>query len=359
MPSLTVPATRGQARVGVAGQVEARVDRDAVPADGDARPVDVAEGLGVGGVDHRATSTPSASAWRANSLAKRDVDVAVGRLGELGQLGGLGRAHAPHLRVEERARTASTPRASPSARQAADELRVGREVREDAPAEDALGAEDRCEVLARRRSPLRAASAGAMRPRVVPTGHRRLDADHDRLPAAGSPRPMSSTTASRIAPVRLRVRVDHAAAGRRSTSSGAVRDRGGRVGRGAQPPGRGRPRRAPRSRPASPGNGGAAGVDGLDHARVDVAAHDLVAGAGDAARRAAGRSCRARRRRRARRGRPDGLARRRRWPAPPRRTRTVSRPSCERDDRARRRRRSSSRRTPRARRAAARAAASA
>ena len=57
-------------RVRVVGQVEARVDRDAVAADGDARAVDVAVGLGVRGLDHLVDVDAGASRRRrANWLA--------------------------------------------------------------------------------------------------------------------------------------------------------------------------------------------------------------------------------------------------------------------------------------------------
>ena len=50
--SLISLASGREPGVRVARQVEPRVDRDAVPADGDARPVDVAERLAVGCLDH-------------------------------------------------------------------------------------------------------------------------------------------------------------------------------------------------------------------------------------------------------------------------------------------------------------------
>ena len=94
----------------------------------------------------RSTSRPSASACAGELVGEGDVQVAVGRLGELRQLGRLRRAHRPHVGVEERAVELDAARLAALA-EAADELRVRREVAQHAAAEHALGAEDDPEVL--------------------------------------------------------------------------------------------------------------------------------------------------------------------------------------------------------------------
>src|SRR5699024_6668833 len=87
-------ADRGCVRIG--GQVQPRVDRDAVAADGDAGLVDVGVGLGVGGLDHVVHVDAVVLGEQGEFVGQGDVHVPVGGLGQLRQLTGLRAAQVPH-----------------------------------------------------------------------------------------------------------------------------------------------------------------------------------------------------------------------------------------------------------------------
>ena len=174
----------------------------------------------------------------------------------------------------------ATPRALALGVEAADELRIHREIGEHAPARDALGAEDDVEVRAG------AQPAGGLERRRDavarrPDGHRRLDR-HDRRPPARSPAPIAAQTASTLR---------QSGSARASTySGGTATTRSGPSATAAvvSVVARRRPAAtASRQRLLQPrlaGKRRAAGVDELDGARVDVAADDLVPGARDVRR---------------------------------------------------------------------------
>src|SRR6185503_5749118 len=86
----------------IAGQVEARVDGNAVTADGYSGAVDVAEGLAVCRVDHALDVDPRSVGEARQLVREGDVEVAVGRLGELRELRCLGAPHRAYLGVDER-----------------------------------------------------------------------------------------------------------------------------------------------------------------------------------------------------------------------------------------------------------------
>ena len=141
--------------VGVGGQVQARVDRDAVPAHRDAGAVDVGVGLGVAGLDDALDVEAGLVGVDGELVGQADVDVAVGGLGELGHLGGLGGAHVPHavgagqvvalVEVED-GLVEGDAGLGAGLVQTTHELGVAAQVGEDAAGEDPLGAEDEVEV---------------------------------------------------------------------------------------------------------------------------------------------------------------------------------------------------------------------
>src|SRR5699024_12028868 len=69
---------------------------DALPIYGDAGPVDVGVGLGVGGGDHLVHVDAVGGGEGAELVRQGDVHVPVGGLGQLGHLRGLGAAQVPH-----------------------------------------------------------------------------------------------------------------------------------------------------------------------------------------------------------------------------------------------------------------------
>ena len=242
--------------------------------DGDPGAVDVAEGLRVGGGDDAVEVDPGAVGEARELVGQRDVHVAVGGLGELGQLGGLGGAHRPHLRVEEAAVELDPARLAGGA-EPAQELGVGREVAEHAPAVDALGAEDGEELV------LGAQAAVARERRRDPVagradGQRRLDRHRGARLQAGAD--VGQHRVER-AEVRTGVGVDD----QRRHRHDELRAAGDRL-RGV-----GRRPQAPVAddlgqrlgEPGLAGEGRLRRVDEVDRGRVDVAADDLVAGAGD------------------------------------------------------------------------------
>ena len=103
---LGAPSEEAQVRLAV--EEEVRVDRDAVAADADARLVDVAVRLRVGGADDLGDVDPAARREAGQLVGVGDVHVAVGRLGELRHLGGLGIGDRPSPRSPPRARTDRT-----------------------------------------------------------------------------------------------------------------------------------------------------------------------------------------------------------------------------------------------------------
>ena len=120
---------RRNAQLGVVVEQEVRVDRDAVPADPDARLVDVAVRLRVRRVDDLGHVDPVPRGVARQLVGVGDVHVAVRRLGQLGHLGRLGAGHGPHLGalVEDGAvEVHRTPRALVA--RAADDLRVAAQV---------------------------------------------------------------------------------------------------------------------------------------------------------------------------------------------------------------------------------------
>ncbi len=129
------------------------------------------------------------------------------------------------------------------------------------------------------RSPLACSRCGATRSRVVPTG-----TVVSRLTTVPCVSPAADRLADGVdaAPVRARVLVDEQ---RRHGDDelGALGDGGGRVGRRAQAPA-GDDLGERLLEAALAGKRRHAGVDGVDRARVDVAADDLVAGARDVGR---------------------------------------------------------------------------
>ena len=207
-------------------------------------------------------------------VGEGDVEVAVSGLGELGQLGRLRGAHRPDLGVEERAVELDGARLAGRA-QAPDQLGVRGEVPEDPAAVDALGREDEVEVA------LGDQPAGLLEQRREAAA-RRVQRD-GRLDAHGRPglQPIADGADRRVerTPARARAAVDRQG-----------RDGDDEVGSGGHGVGRARARaQAPRAdrllqRLGEPGLAGErrlTGVDGVDHGGVDVAADDLVAGAGD------------------------------------------------------------------------------
>ena len=204
-------------------------------------------------------------------VGEADVEVAVGRLGELRQLGRLRGAHRPHVGVEERAVEVDAARLAALA-EPADELRVGREVAQDAPAEHALGAEDDPEVLLRAQSRgglERRGDAGARRP----DRDGRLDRDRRARSQAGADRGDHRVEGG---PVGLGVRVD-VQRRHRHDEIGPLGHGGRRVGRGPQAPApHGLAQRLLQALLA--GERRQPAVDQVDDARIDVAAGDLVPG---------------------------------------------------------------------------------
>ena len=144
-------------RLRVAGQVQARVDGDAVAADRDAGPVDVGVGLGIAGLNDTRDVDANSVRVACELVGQADIDVPVGGFGELSHLGGLGAAHGPHavgarqvvalIEGEDGLVEGDAARLAGFA-QAPDELRVARQVGEHAPGEDALGREHDVEVAA-------------------------------------------------------------------------------------------------------------------------------------------------------------------------------------------------------------------
>ena len=138
---------RREPQVGIAVEQEVRVDRDAVAADPDARLVDVAVRLRVGGADHLGDVDPAARREAGELVGVGDVHVAVRRLRQLRHLGGLGVGHCPDLGPLVEDGPVELDRATRALRaRAADDLRVALEVEEDATDEDALRAEGEEEV---------------------------------------------------------------------------------------------------------------------------------------------------------------------------------------------------------------------
>ena len=141
--------------VGVVPEVQARVDRDAVPADRDAGPVDVAVGLRVAGLDDLVDVDAGPGGERAELVGETDVHVAVGGLGELGHLGRLGRAEVPDpvaalevgalVELQHRLVELDGSRGALGG-QPADQLGVLAQVGEDPAGEHPLGREDEVEV---------------------------------------------------------------------------------------------------------------------------------------------------------------------------------------------------------------------
>ena len=144
-------------RVRIAGQIQARVDGDAVAADRDAGPVDVGVGLGVAGLNDARDVDAGRIRVTRELVRQADVDVPVGGLGELGHLGGLGPAHGPHavgarqvvalVEGEDGLVKANAARLAGLA-QSTHELRVARQVGENPSGKDALGRKDDVEVAA-------------------------------------------------------------------------------------------------------------------------------------------------------------------------------------------------------------------
>ena len=129
--------------LGRARQEEVRIDRDAVPADADARLVDVAVRLAVRGPDRppgrRRRSAPrSAASSFANAMLTSRYVVSASLLSSAASR----RAHRDDLRVQHRGVEPRGPVRGRGA-DAADELRVGREVAEDRPGEQPLRRERR------------------------------------------------------------------------------------------------------------------------------------------------------------------------------------------------------------------------
>ena len=169
----------GDLGVGITGEVEVRVDGDAVSADRDAGSVDVAERLAVARVDHLEDVDVVLIGVAGELVGEADVDVAVGRLGQLGQLGRLAAAEVPHAvrsgqvvaLVELQRRFVERDRQLGAGLvDAADQLRIAAQVGEDPARVDAFRAERDEQIVAEPTARTRAASAGANRCRVVPTG---------------------------------------------------------------------------------------------------------------------------------------------------------------------------------------------
>ena len=104
---------RDDGRLGVGPQVQPRVHRDAVAADGDAGLVDVAVRLRVRCLDHLVDVDARGRGVAGELVREADVHVAVGGLGELGQLGGLGGAEVPDAVRARAGRGARRSRAPP------------------------------------------------------------------------------------------------------------------------------------------------------------------------------------------------------------------------------------------------------
>ena len=237
--------------------------------------VDVAEGLRVGGGDHAVEVDAGAVGEARELVGQRDVHVAVGGLGELGQLGGLGGAHRPDLGVEEAA-IELDPAGLAGRAEPAQELGVGREIAEHAPAVDALGAEDGEELVL-------GAQAAVARERRA-------------RPGCGSCRPAASSRPPRWCPPagRRRCRPAPRPAWPKSGRASASTTSGGTATTSSAPPatacgGVGGRAQAPVAddlgqrvgEPVLAGERRLRGVDEVDRGRVDVAADHLVAGAGD------------------------------------------------------------------------------
>src|SRR6266542_2002631 len=182
-----------QPRCGVASQVEPRVHRDAVPADRDARPVQVAVRLAVGRRYDLVHVDACGAGEPGELVGERDVDVAVGRLGQLGELGGLGAAEIPHpvrpgqvLALVEVEYRLVEPRGALAAAgvDAADQLGIAPQVGEDRPAGHPFRAVAEQEV----QPGAQARARGQGRPQPPPGGvHRKrgLVADHAARPQPG------------------------------------------------------------------------------------------------------------------------------------------------------------------------------
>ena len=142
-------------RLRVAGQVQARVDGDAVAADRDAGPVNVGVGLGVAGLDDARDVDADRVRVARKLVGQADVDIPVGGLGKLGHLGGLGPTHGPHavgtrqvvalIEREDGLVEGNAARLAGFA-EAPHELGVARQVGENTAGEDALGREHHVEV---------------------------------------------------------------------------------------------------------------------------------------------------------------------------------------------------------------------
>ncbi len=154
------PGRPDHRRRGVVPQVEPRVDRDAVPADRDARPVQMAERLRVAGVGDGGEVHPDPVRVPGELVGQGDVDVPVGGLGELGELRRLGGLQLPDAvrpalrrqlgaRVEVQHRPVELGAAPGGGRVGpAHQLGVAAQVGEDPAGADPLRAEDQREVPA-------------------------------------------------------------------------------------------------------------------------------------------------------------------------------------------------------------------
>ncbi len=168
-PSFTRRETSTSSISGARREQEMRVHRDAVAADPEARLVDVAVGLAVGGLDDLLDVDPDPLGVAGELVGEGDVHVAIGRVGELAELGRLGAAHPDDLRVEDRGVEGGRPVAG-GRPDPADELGVGGEVAEDGPAVQALRAEGDEEVLVGSQAAAPPRGRGVKRSRVSPTG---------------------------------------------------------------------------------------------------------------------------------------------------------------------------------------------
>jgi hypothetical protein len=200
-----------------------------VSADGHAGPVDVAEGLRVGGGDDPVDVDPGAIGEARELVGEGDVDVAIGGLGQLGQLGRLRGAHRPDLGVQETAVQRHAARLAAGA-EAAHQLGVGGQVAEHAPAVDALGTEDAEELVLGAQSAALGERGGDARARRA-HGHGRLD----RHGGAG-PQPGADVAEDGVEgpPIGLRVGIDEQR-GHGDHELGAGGHRLARVGGRGQP----------------------------------------------------------------------------------------------------------------------------